>query len=70
MLLTATLLECFTGPERQRSKTHRIQYCLILQPLLYLFPQWFGKPHNSTINPIHSTLSSTYSDNPESILIS
>jgi hypothetical protein len=37
---------CFTGPERQVSKTNRIQYCLLSQPLLYLFTQLPGKPHN------------------------
>jgi len=46
MLLITTWFECCSGPERQRSKTSRIQYCLILQPLLYLFTQLFGKPHN------------------------
>jgi len=27
MLLTANWFECFAGPEQQRSKTCRIQYC-------------------------------------------
>jgi hypothetical protein len=46
MLLITNIFECFTGPERQVSKTRRIQYCLILQPLLYLLPQLLGKRHN------------------------
>ena len=46
MLLIATWFDCFIGPERQSSKAYRIQYCLLLQPLLYLFTQLLGKPHN------------------------
>jgi hypothetical protein len=46
MLLIAPWLGWFTQPQRQSSKTSRIQYCLLSQPLLYLFPQWLGKPHN------------------------
>jgi hypothetical protein len=46
MLLTAHWFGCFPEPERQRSKTSRIQYRLLSQPLLYLFTQLLGKPHN------------------------
>jgi hypothetical protein len=46
MLETTIWFDCFAGPERQRSKTSRIQYCLILQPFLYLLPPPLGKPHN------------------------
>jgi hypothetical protein len=44
-----TWFACFTRPERQVSKTRRIQYCLMLQPLLYLLPPLLGKPHNTLV---------------------
>jgi hypothetical protein len=44
-----TWFECFTGPERQVSKTRRIQYCQKLKPLLYLLPPLLGKPHNTLV---------------------
>jgi hypothetical protein len=46
MLLITNIFECFTGPERQVSKTRRIRYCQKFKPLLYLLPQLLGKPHN------------------------
>jgi hypothetical protein len=46
---TTTWFACFTRPERRRSKTRRIQCCLILQPLLYLLPPLLGKPHNTLV---------------------
>jgi hypothetical protein len=41
-----TWFACFTRPERQVSKTSRIQYGQKLKPLLYLLPPLLGKPHN------------------------
>jgi hypothetical protein len=49
MPLITNIFECFAGPERQVSNTRRIQYCLILQPLLYLLPPLLGKPHNTLV---------------------
>jgi hypothetical protein len=46
MPLITNIFECFTGPERQVSKTRRIQYCQKFKPLLYLLPPLLGKPHN------------------------
>jgi hypothetical protein len=49
MPLTTNIFECFAGPERQVSKTRRIQYCLKLKPLLYLLPPLLRKPHNTLV---------------------
>ena len=46
MLLIAPWLGWFTQPQRPSSKASRIQCCLIFKPLLYLFTQLLGKPHN------------------------
>jgi hypothetical protein len=41
-----TWFACFPEPERQASKTRRIQCCQKLKPFLYLLTQLLGKPHN------------------------
>jgi hypothetical protein len=46
MPLITNIFECFTGPERQVSKTRRIKYCQKFKPLLYLLTQLLGKRHN------------------------
>ncbi len=46
MLLAAPWFGLFTKPQRPSSKTCRIQYCLLSKPLLYLFTQLLGQPHN------------------------